>query len=342
MMQVCVQHCCIEPNAWCIVECEMPFSRHFPEYDREFRTANTTMTQACLITVVLEVKPSNGYRTEGDPTVEGMQRKTMFALRTGIEDLLPVTVSGIGFEMPQTAETRLQGFPQYHWLYSVSGAGELTLEAESWEIPTHAGFMLRPDVAHRYKPIASWETHWITFDVKPGLWETLGFSGCDVFSLVPAVEIVETTETIMRGMGRQNRQGIIEASAAMYSFLVRLGSWGQLKGEQPAALARLQPVVDWMNEEYAVALSLEDMAARIQVSRYHLCRLFRTAYNTTPTRFLKEIRLRRAKEQLLQQPQLPVQQIGLGVGYEDPSYFSRVFKAQEGLTPQEFRRLYRS
>jgi two-component system response regulator YesN len=84
-------------------------------------------------------------------------------------------------------------------------------------------------------------------------------------------------------------------------------------------------------------LSLDRVAAAIHVSPFYLSHLFRDELGTTFIAYLTEIRLDEAKR-LLRDTSLTVGQVSEGVGYSDPSYFSRVFKKHEKVTPARFRR----
>ena len=57
----------------------------------------------------------------------------------------------------------------------------------------------------------------------------------------------------------------------------------------------------------------------------------------TPNQFLTGIRLDRAKTLMSEEPDMPIRDIALSVGYEDPLYFSRLFKKKLGLYPTGFR-----
>lgn len=268
--------------------------------------------------------------------------RPVFALRTGIENHLPLVVRGVGMEIPQTEEFRPQGFPQHHWLYSVAGSGILQIRDTELAIPEQAGFLLRPGVPHGYRPAKPWQTLWLTFDCAAPLWQALQFQDIHVMTAIPVVEVMDTAETMGRLLQRQDVQGVLEASAVLYQFLVKLHGWLADSGTGHDARGRLWPVIELMHRHFADPLSLQQLADWIGVSPHHLCRLFRTAYDTTPTRFLKRIRIRRAKELLLQEGQWSSRRVGEQVGYGEPSYFAKIFKEQEGMTPQAFRRLYRS
>jgi AraC-like DNA-binding protein len=56
----------------------------------------------------------------------------------------------------------------------------------------------------------------------------------------------------------------------------------------------------------------------------------------SPNKFIRIIRLNKAKA-LLKNPANSIGTIALDCGYNDPRYFSRVFKQENGVTPQEWR-----
>ena len=70
-----------------------------------------------------------------------------------------------------------------------------------------------------------------------------------------------------------------------------------------------------------------------------LSRIFKRNRGITPNQFLTGIRLDRAKTLMNEEPEMPIRDIALSVGYEDPLYFSRLFKKKLGLYPTEFRGL---
>jgi len=68
----------------------------------------------------------------------------------------------------------------------------------------------------------------------------------------------------------------------------------------------------------------------------HVIRQMRRYYDKTPTQFVNELRLRRATE-LLALSEKPVLDISYSLGFENPSYFSQLFKERYGMPPSSFR-----
>lgn len=79
-----------------------------------------------------------------------------------------------------------------------------------------------------------------------------------------------------------------------------------------------------------------DMARALGMSIRSLQRKFKEATDSSPAKFILEVKARYASELLLNST-LNVTQVGLEVGIENSSSFARVFKQHFGLTPSEYR-----
>lgn len=86
-------------------------------------------------------------------------------------------------------------------------------------------------------------------------------------------------------------------------------------------------------------LTLLNIAREAGSSSYHFARLFLAYTGETPFDFLRRIRLSTALRLLQEDPEGAVTEIALGVGYETPSAFNKVFKKILDLNPSEFRNL---
>lgn len=85
-------------------------------------------------------------------------------------------------------------------------------------------------------------------------------------------------------------------------------------------------------------LSLNEIAQSVNVSPWHLCRLFKVGTGTSVTQYLSGLRMEMAK-QLLETTCLRVKEIKNQVGVRDESHFARTFKKTSGVTPSQYRAL---
>lgn len=84
-------------------------------------------------------------------------------------------------------------------------------------------------------------------------------------------------------------------------------------------------------------VTLNDVSSHVCMSNSHFCTIFSQEMGVTFTEYLTELRMNRAKE-LLRTTQMRSSDIAYAVGYNDPHYFSYLFKKHTGMTPRDFRR----
>lgn len=99
---------------------------------------------------------------------------------------------------------------------------------------------------------------------------------------------------------------------------------------------RVRKAMTFMEENFHRPLSLNKVAAAVNLSVWHLCHLFKAETGVTPARYLKAIRMQQAKT-LLGNSLLSVKEVMNKVGMGDQSHFAKDFKRVYGLTPSQFR-----
>lgn len=100
---------------------------------------------------------------------------------------------------------------------------------------------------------------------------------------------------------------------------------------------QIKRVTDYMTEAMHREMTLDELAALVQLSRYHFCASFKLATGMTPHEWLTAIRMRRAAE-LLAKTDLSIIQVALEVGYQTPSAFTASFRRSMNVTPTSYRR----
>lgn len=104
---------------------------------------------------------------------------------------------------------------------------------------------------------------------------------------------------------------------------------------------RVKMVIRFIEMNGDRQLSLNEIAQSINVSPWHLCRLFKTGTGTSVNQYLLGRRMQKAKG-LLETTCLRVKEIMNQVGIRDESHFARTFKKLYGVSPSQYRTLYRA
>ena len=92
----------------------------------------------------------------------------------------------------------------------------------------------------------------------------------------------------------------------------------------------------WLEANFSADFLLEEVADKIGLGLRSFMRRFKKATGDTPLNYLQRIRVETAKE-LLEHSAMSVDEISYRVGYEDTSFFCRLFKRNTNSTPSEFR-----
>ena len=93
----------------------------------------------------------------------------------------------------------------------------------------------------------------------------------------------------------------------------------------------------YFNKHYNDDINIEKFASTIHMSTSWFIRNFKQYTGQTPMNYILSIRITNA-ENLLENTDYNLTEISRIIGYENPLYFSRIFKKQKGLSPSEYRK----
>ncbi len=95
----------------------------------------------------------------------------------------------------------------------------------------------------------------------------------------------------------------------------------------------------WMEQHQAEAIDYEGLARKFRMSRRSLERRFKKATGATPLGYLQQLRVESAKR-MLEEGTLTFNKIAYRVGYEDISFFRKIFVRLTGLRPKEYQQRF--
>lgn len=273
--------------------------------------------------------------------------KSAFPLVTQEEKKLPFYLRSVGGMENQDHISRPSGYPDYHWLHSTKGKGVLVIAGKEHFISEGMGFFFIPGISHEYYPFEEpWETHWITFNgyAVPSILEIIGLDSWGIYHITNMQQIeMQLSDIYAKAASTIPRKGF-ECSYLLYKFLIDLKNHmntGESRTEY-YKYNQIQPVITYLESHYSSNPTLDEMAALINVTPQHLCRLFKQTLNMRPFVYFNKFRIQKAKEIMLQPDCPAIKEITKKVGYNDTSYFCALFKEYEGVTPMEFKKMHRA
>jgi transcriptional regulator GlxA family with amidase domain len=108
------------------------------------------------------------------------------------------------------------------------------------------------------------------------------------------------------------------------------------KAHGDEAVLRAQALIEG---ELASAISVEELARSVAVSRRNFIRRFKRATGNTPLEYIQRVRVEAAK-QALAVTRRSLAEVASEVGYQDPAAFRRIFLRETGISPGDYRRRY--
>ncbi|MGL5019135.1 MAG: helix-turn-helix domain-containing protein [Luteolibacter sp.] len=238
---------------------------------------------------------------------------------------------------------RPHGTSQHILIACTSGSGSCTLGDRNQKMGPGDLLFLPPRERHVYSasPSSPWTIFWIHFR---GLRVDDYLGKLGVSSVRPVISVNDPAAMIeaFEDTYRHAKHGFSETSLTglTTAFARLLGLAGVYKRSTGSRADhgenRLLKVLSAMRENLSHPWTLAELASNANLSIPHFTELCRRQTGMPPLGLLIRLRLQRAMD-LLQQGNHNVTEAALAVGYEDPFYFSRIFRKHMGVPPSTCR-----
>lgn len=260
----------------------------------------------------------------------------------------PLIVTSCGTYKLHTHPTfytfRPKGRIDFQLLYIAAGKAHFHFGDKETIVPAGHMVLYRPKEPQRYEYYAEDQTevYWVHF------------TGGNVTNLLRSYGLTDDKKVFYCGCGLeyQNlfRAMIDELQMCLDSYpemiemylreiFIRLQRCFKtsIKTDNSHAAEEIDKAASYFNEHYSEQINIDAYAEEHHFSTSWFIRNFKLYTGFTPMQYILSKRIYNA-EALLQNTQYTVTEIAQIVGYDNPLYFSRVFKKQKGLSPTDYRK----
>lgn len=243
--------------------------------------------------------------------------------------------SGIDVSLTRTRE-------DYYLIYLTNGVGYYNLGGRTISVDAGNIILYRPGEKqdYFYKGNENAEIYWIHFtgfEVEKLLSE-LSFSVGNIFKAGIDSDCINIFENIIHEAQIKKPQ----FSLLCTGYLLQLLSCFSRKvifyekGEGIFKNDNMEQVIKTIHAEFQLERPIDYYSKMCNLSLYQFIRNFKKATNLSPGKYIEKLRIAKAKE-LLINTDLTINEISGMVGYNDPFYFSKVFKKSTNTTPTAFK-----
>jgi AraC-like DNA-binding protein len=267
-------------------------------------------------------------------------------INTGSEDKVnPYFINCCGyikFESKNVSLNRTR--VDYYLIYLVNGKGYYKIGDTLQTVSGGNIIIYKPYEKQDYFYIGNEqaELYWIHFTgtAVEQLLNNLGFADRHIYHAGIQTECIQLFEKIIHEIHIKNPQ----YHSFCISYLIQLLSMFSResllyeKGKRVMKNSDIEYIIKKIQLEYQQDHSVGYYAQNCNLSVYQFIRKFKNATQMSPLKYIEKIRMDKSRE-LLTDTDLTVNEISSVVGYNDPFYFSKVFKKNIGMNPLAYRKL---
>lgn len=244
----------------------------------------------------------------------------------------------LNFVSPQGFSVHRKNYNSYQIVYTLSGHALLHTLDRQYTLFPGSCFLIDCKEDHHYyvEDPEVWLHHGIQFNghIMPPIFEQLKKRD----SIVIAMEDAETIQQIHQKLAAAAKSQLTSADITIHQLLTDLVS-RFLLANQILSESQLSPkilrVCEYIDANFPTIRSIDEIAEKCYISKYHMCREFKRQTGKTVVTYLSEKRMQTAKL-LLETNVMQVSQIAREVGFESENYFYSVFKKLVGCTPLQY------
>lgn len=235
------------------------------------------------------------------------------------------------------------GLRSYLFFTVVNGSGMLHYQKKRYNLNTGDCVFINCQKAysHMTTPDDLWSLRWVHF-YGPAMTSIhdkyVERGGRPVFT-VPSLVPVNTVWTSLMEVAQGNdylKDMLINQHLSTLLTIIMSESWHPEDRSATPKRKSVGDVREFLDNHSAEKISLDSLATKFYVDKYYLTKIFKKQYGVSITAYIQQIRITKAKH-LLRFSDMTVENIGYEVGIGTPTYFSRVFKEVEGVSPKQYR-----
>ena len=232
-------------------------------------------------------------------------------------------------------------FDEYALIYITRGQGTFTTEGErTWRVGPGSLFMLFPDVWHWYAPDSKtgWDEYWVGFkgDYPERLVENGFFSPDTPLMEIGLHDSILALYTEIIDSARIESPGCQQVLGSLIAHLLaHISTLSQQHGPDSASERLVQRAKFLLADNVATHLDIGWLSRSLGLGYSRFRQIFKKCTGLSPYQYFLDLKISRAKE-LLQQGQFTVKEIAYMLSFDDPYYFSHLFKKKTGHPPSEW------
>ena len=260
----------------------------------------------------------------------------------------PLIVTSCGtyhlYTRPKLPTWRPRGRLDYQLLYIAAGKAHFHFDGKEQIVTAGHMVLYRPKEPQKYEYYGEDQTevYWVHFtggNVK-NILRSYGLTDDKrVFYCGSGLDYQNLFRTMINElqMCKENYEEVLETYLRLIFIMLKRHLANATKSDNARVVEEIDKATMYFNEHYSEDISIDEYAQNNHVSVSWFIRNFKQCTGSTPMQYILSKRIYNA-EILLHNSTYNVTEIAEIVGYDNPLYFSRIFKKVKGISPSEYRK----
>lgn len=242
---------------------------------------------------------------------------------------------------------RRNGSKEYILIYCSRGEGIIFLDNKTIILTPNTYFIIPPNIAHEYYAHEHnpWSIYWIHFKGDQAVQFYNKFSRL-FLNKIPSVSLKENRirlfdhfiDILESGYSESNIEYVNLALWQLLNLFI-YEQYFRIERHQISENNTVEEAIQYMKNHLDTPLKIEDIAGKFNYSSSHFFTLFKKKTGYSPIHYFNYLKIQKAC-QYLSFTNMSIKEISFFLGFNDPLYFSRLFKKIMNTSPLGYRKEY--
>ena len=253
-----------------------------------------------------------------------------------------------------------------HWheeieiIYIESGECDIKIDLNTYKAKANSLYILKPLCIHSIKGNLSNPATFYSFVFNMNMLQSALTDGCSIKYIAPILsnevefqtlidskskgfdKIIDTFFNIFNCFKNKEDCYELEIKSLIYHLFYLLNKYNLVKSISTShslsvnATSKIKKILQYITDNYSNQITISDVANVSGFSEYHFMKCFKKHIGMTCIEYINAYRLGKAAELLLD-TDMSIMDVSLEVGFNNVSYFNKLFKSKFSVTPKEFR-----
>ncbi len=278
----------------------------------------------------------------GDRSIVMPQKELESILKNPIINDLFITDIGFYPHAKNHFRNREKGIKEHILIYCIDGHGYIKVKGQITKLQKGCYFIIQNGLAHSYwaSKSAPWSIYWLHFGGKKSNHFSAYFN--QEKKIQPSkdsridfrIQLFKEALTILEsGFTKENIEYTnlwLHSLLATFFYVNSFRAAKGFQGKDP-----VEQAIFYMQEKTSEILKISNIANEVNLSESHFSKLFRNKTGSSPMEYFINLKMQEAIR-LLSNKSMRIKEVAYQLGYNDPFYFSRIFRKYTGFTPFSF------